>query len=102
MKHKKDGGQSGGVFDSYIIVRVSSFIHSLQPCSFDLLNLTLLRQRIVIGCSRPPFLSHYLSNERANQTRMSIQTSKGYGAESFARLLHPKLRFGERMLVERI
>ena len=102
MKHKKDGGQSGGVFDSYIIVRVSSFKHSLQPYSFDLLNLTLLRQRIVIGCSRPPFLSHYLSNERANQTRMSIQTSKGYGAESFARLLHPKLRFGERMLVERI
>ena len=64
MKHKKDGGQSGGVFDSYIIVRVSSFKHSLQPYSFDLLNLTLLRQRIVIGCSRPPFLSHYLSNER--------------------------------------
>ena len=93
MKHKKDGGQSGGVFDSYIIVRVSSFIHSLQPCS-----KFLLRQRIVIGCSRPPFLSHYLSNERANQTRMSIQTSKGWGAESFARLLvHPNLRFGERM-----
>ena len=65
MKHKKDGGQSGGVFDSYIIVRVSSFKHSLQPYSFDLLNLDL-RQRIVIGCSRPPFLSHYLSNERAN------------------------------------
>ena len=42
MKHKKDGGQSGGVFDSYIIVRVSSFINGLQPYSFDLLNLTLL------------------------------------------------------------
>lgn len=56
VKHKKDGGQSGGVFDSYIIVRVSSFIHGLQPNSFDLLTLTLLRQRIVIGCSRPPFI----------------------------------------------
>ena len=44
VKHKKDGGQSGGVFDSHIIVRVSSFIRSLQPYSFDLLNLTLLRQ----------------------------------------------------------
>ena len=98
MKHKKDGGQSGGVFDSYIIVRVGSFIHSLQPYSFDLLNLTLLRQRIAIGCLRPPFLSHYLSNERANQTQMSIQTSKGWGAESFASLLvHPHLLFGERM-----
>ena len=83
MKHKKDGGQSGGVFDSYIIVRVSSCINSLQPCSFDLLNLTLLRQRIVIECSRPPFLSHYLSNERANQTQISVQTAKGWGGESF-------------------
>ena len=27
VKHKKDGGQSGGVFNSYIIVRVSSFVY---------------------------------------------------------------------------
>ena len=83
VKHKKDSGQSGGVFDSYIIVRVSSFINGLQPYSFDLLNLTLLRQRIVIGCSRPPFLAHYLSNERVNLTQMSVQTAKVWGGESF-------------------
>ena len=102
MKHKKDGGQSGGVFDSYIIVRVSSFINSLQPYSFLFVELNSLKTNSSHRMFTPSIFIALLSNERANQTRMSIQTSKGYGAESFARLLHPKLRFGERMLVERI
>ena len=47
-----------------------------------------------MGCSRPPFLSPYLSNERANQTPVSVQNSKGWGAESSARpLVHPDLQF---------
>ena len=98
MKHKKDGGQSGGVFDSYIIVRVSSFINSLQPYSFLFVELNSLKTNSSHRMFTPSIFIALLSNERANQTRMSIQTSKGWGAESFARLLvHQNVRFGERM-----